>query len=78
MLLKSENYIVYLLKWTSDLDFNKGGCVITVTLLLPTAREGNVFTGVCLSTIGHMATRSLAILVTARSVRILLVCFLVV
>ena len=23
MLLKSGNYIVYLLKWTSDLDFNK-------------------------------------------------------
>ena len=27
VLLKSGNYIVYLLKWTSDLDFNKGGCV---------------------------------------------------
>ena len=27
VLLKSENYIVYLLQWTSDLDFNKGGCV---------------------------------------------------
>ena len=26
VLLKSGNYIVYLLKWTSDLDFNKGGC----------------------------------------------------
>ena len=29
-LLKSGNYIVYLLKWTSDLDFNKGGCVIQI------------------------------------------------
>ena len=27
MLLKSWNYIVYLLKWTSALDFNKRGCV---------------------------------------------------
>ena len=27
VLLKSWNYIVYLLKWTSALDFNKGGCV---------------------------------------------------
>ena len=27
VILKSGNYIVYLLKWTSDLDFNKGGCV---------------------------------------------------
>ena len=27
VLLKSGNYIVYLLKWTSDLDFNKRGCV---------------------------------------------------
>ena len=27
VLLKSENCIVYLLKWTSDLDFNKRGCV---------------------------------------------------
>ena len=27
VLLKSGKYIVYLLKWTSDLDFNKGGCV---------------------------------------------------
>ena len=27
VLLKSGNYIVYLLKWTSNLDFNKGGCV---------------------------------------------------
>ena len=30
MLLKSWNYIVYLLKWTSALDFNKGGCVIQI------------------------------------------------
>ena len=28
--LKSENYIVYLLKWTSALDFKKGGCVIHI------------------------------------------------
>ena len=27
MLLKSGNYIVYLSKWTSALDFNKRGCV---------------------------------------------------
>ena len=27
VLLKSRNYIVYLLKWTSDFDFNKRGCV---------------------------------------------------
>ena len=27
VLLKSGNYIVYLLKWTSDLDFNKRGYV---------------------------------------------------
>ena len=40
---------------------------------LPTAREGNVFTGVCLSTIGLTASG----LLTARSVRILLECFLV-
>ena len=39
--------------------------------------EGNVFTGVCLSTIGLLANRSLLDLVTARSVRILLECFLV-
>ena len=44
---------------------------------LPTAREGNVFTGVCLSTIGLMDTGSVLGLVTARSVRILLECFLV-
>ena len=30
VLLKSGNYIVYLLKWTSDLDFNKNGCVIQI------------------------------------------------
>ena len=39
--------------------------------------EGNVFTGVCLSTIGLMVTRSLLGLVTAWSVCILLECFLV-
>ena len=39
--------------------------------------EGNVFTGVCLSTIALMATRSRLGLVMARSVRILLECFLV-
>ena len=27
VLLKSGNYIVYVLKWTSALDFNKRGCV---------------------------------------------------
>ena len=27
VLLKSGNYIVYLSKWTSALDFNKRGCV---------------------------------------------------
>ena len=30
VLLKSGNYIMYLLKWTSDVDFNKGGCVIQI------------------------------------------------
>ena len=30
VLLKSGNYIVYLLKWTSDLDFSKDGCVIQI------------------------------------------------
>ena len=30
VLLKSGNYIVYLLKWTSDLDFNRDGCVIHI------------------------------------------------
>ena len=39
--------------------------------------EGNVFTGVYLSTIGLMATRSLLGLVTTREVHILLECFLV-
>ena len=42
---------------------------------LPTAREGNVFTGVCLSTIGLMDTGSLLGLVTVRPLRILLECF---
>ena len=28
--LKSGNYIVYLLKWTSALDFKKLGCVIQI------------------------------------------------
>ena len=28
--MKSGNYIVYLLKWTSGLDFNKGDCVIQI------------------------------------------------
>ena len=27
VLLKSWNYVVYLLRWTSALDFNKRGCV---------------------------------------------------
>ena len=49
----------------------------TNQLFLPTAREGNVFTGVCLSTIGLMDTGSLPSLVTARSERILLEYFLV-
>ena len=44
---------------------------VTTHLLLPTAREGNVFTGVCLSTIGLMANSSLLGLVTTQSVRIL-------
>ena len=30
VLLKSGNYIVYLLKWTADLDFKKGGCIIQI------------------------------------------------
>ena len=30
VLLKSGNYIVDLLKWTSDSDFNKGGCVTQI------------------------------------------------
>ena len=45
---------------------------------LPTAREGNVFTGICLSTIGLFDTGSLLGLVTGRSVRILPECFLVI
>ena len=46
--------------------------------IFPKARKRNVLTGICLSTIGLMATRSLLVLVTARSVRILLLsCFLV-
>ena len=49
----------------------------TSLAFLRTAREGNIFTGVCLSTIGLMDTGSLLGLVTARSVRILLECFLV-
>ena len=42
VLLKSGNYIVYLLKWTSALDFNKRGCVRQIwvdwssLLILPT------------------------------------------
>ena len=45
--------------------------------LLPTAREGSVFTGVCLSTIGLMDIGSLLGLVMVRSVHILLECFFV-
>ena len=30
VLLKVGNYIVYLLKWTSGLDFNKDSCVIQI------------------------------------------------
>ena len=30
VLLKSGNYTVYLLKWTSDFDFNKDGCVVQI------------------------------------------------
>ena len=30
VLLKSGDYVVHLLKWTSDLDFNKRGCVIQI------------------------------------------------
>ena len=50
---------------------------VLILFLLPIAREGNVFTGICLSTIGLMDTGSLLGLVKARSVRILLECFLV-
>ena len=53
------------------------GFDIEQVVYLPTAREGNVFTGVCLSTIRLMDTGLLLDLVTARSVRILLKCFLV-
>ena len=30
VLLKSGNYISYLLRWASALDFNKGGCVMQI------------------------------------------------
>ena len=30
VLLKSGNYIMYLSKWTSALDIDKGGCVIQI------------------------------------------------
>ena len=30
VLLESGNYVVCLLEWTSDLDFNKRGCVIQI------------------------------------------------
>ena len=46
-------------------------------IYLPTAREGNVFTRTCLSTIGVIDTGSLLGLVTAKSARILLEGFLV-
>ena len=36
VLLKSWNYVVYLLKWTSALDFNERGCVATRA-----TRQGN-------------------------------------
>ena len=51
--------------------------VFTKVAYLPTARQGNVFTGVCLSTIVLMNTGSLLGLVMAWSVRILLECLLV-
>ena len=50
---------------------------ISIEPCLPTAREGNVFTGVWLSTIDLIASWSLLILITARSARIPLECFLV-
>ena len=53
------------------------GFDIEQVVYLPTAREGNVFTGVCLSTIRLMDTGLLLDLVTARSVRIRLKCFLI-
>ena len=64
---------VFISLFTSIVTFN----LEQIFTLLPTAREGNVFTGVCLSTIGLMDTGSLLGLVTARSVCILLECFLV-
>ena len=51
--------------------------IVLIRLFLPIAREGNVFTGVCLSTIGLMPTGSLHGLVMARSVRIVLEFFLI-
>ena len=45
-------------------------------VLLPTAREGNVFTGVCLSTIGLMLLAHCSAFL--QCVRILLECFLVI
>ena len=55
-----------------------GGSIDPADLfLLPIAREGNVFTGVCLSTVGLMDIGSLLGLVMARSVHILPECFLV-
>ena len=44
---------------------------------IPTSREGHVFTGVCLSTIGLMNTASVLCLIMARSLCILLECFLI-
>ena len=44
---------------------------------LPTAREGNVFTDFCLSTIGLMNIASVLSLIMARSLCILLECFLI-
>ena len=46
-------------------------------MFLPTEREGDVFTSVCLFTISLKDAGSLLGLVAARSVRILLECFLV-
>ena len=52
--------------------------VVPFLHFLPTAREGMFLkVSVILSVIGLMATRSLLTLVTERSVRILLECFLV-
>ena len=61
----------------TEFSLPKSGFICVLFTLLPTMKEGNVFTGVCLSTIGPMATRSLLILVMARSVRVLLECILV-